>query len=613
MHGAFMKYLDVNLSSRAIGEYGIPEEWIALHLGGKGIAARILITELRGGEAPLSEGNILVFATGPFQGTGVTGGGRHVVMGLSPKTGSVSEAYVGGYFGDALAHSGYDGILLRGIADDPLYLALIDGKASLHPADALWGRGTGATEAKLLEQYPRSRVASIGPAGERQVQMACIISDHSRAAGRPGFGAVMGSKRLKAVVVRGDQTKPLRSPKRFQRERAAHAKTFKTEGFRRFGEYGTPGLILPLNVRGTLPTKNFQEGIFEQAKAISGEALHERLLVGRETCSGCPIRCKRVVSGSFGNERILPEFGGPEYETIAALGSLCMNENLDSIALANQLCNDYGIDTISAGVAIAFLMEASEKGLIEDPVDWGDAKAIIALLHQIGRREGFGERVALGLDALAGEIGADFQMTIKGQEVPMHEPRGKKGLGISYATSPRGATHMEGIHDTELGASQPTPELGVIQPYDRFTLSDKPAVIKLYEDLRSFTNSLILCCFTVSMVGEGYNLPGIRSLLESATGIALSPVDMLAVGERNYALMRLHAARAGYSTDSDSLPRRFATPLVRGASAGQVLEQLELKAAITDYYGQRGYDWSGPTDATLKRLGLRALVGVISR
>jgi len=611
MYGIFGRYLDVDLSVGAIREYEIPTRWQELHLGGRGIAARVLLKELSGKEDPLSPESILIFATGPFQGTELLGAGRHLVMGISPKTGSVCGSYTGGYLGHELGRSGYDGILLRGVAVEPVYLALIDGVAKIYPATDLWGKGTGKTETALKERHPGGRVASIGIAGEKLVQMACIIHDRSRAAGRPGLGAVMGSKRLKAILVQGNEEKPLYDRERFKKERAQYAKLVLDDEMKHFGKYGTAGGVTWLSEMGILPTRNFQEGVFDRAEAISGEHLHDTILVGREGCTGCPIRCKRVVRTSFAKREVLPEFGGPEYETIAAFGSLCLNDNLDAICLANQLCNDYGIDTISAGVAIAFLMEASEKGLIDEEIPWGDGEAIVSLIDQIAHREGIGDRIADGLEAFADELGSDFHMTIKGMEIPMHEPRGKQGLGISYATSPRGATHMEGMHDTMLTA--PTSELGIDHAYDRFTLADKPGVAKTYEDLRSFENSLILCVFTVRETGEHYTLPKIRSLLEAATGIGLSPVKMLEIGERNYALLRLHAARAGYTMDGDGLPVRFSQPLPSGASADHPIRAEAMRTAIEIYYQERGYDQLGPTDETLGRLDLEDCIGVIGR
>jgi len=445
-YGTYGRYADVDLSSGSLGEYEISSDWLTLHLGGKGVAARVLLEELSGTEDPLSPENILIFATGPLQGTGVVGAGRHLVMAISPKTGAVADSYVGGYFGHELGRSGFDGIIVRGAAAQPVVLTLVDGHLELLPAKALWGLGTAETEMLLKQRYPNSRVASIGIAGENLVQSSCIIHDRSRAAGRPGFGAVMGAKHLKAIVVRGNSRRPILDEKRFRRERTAYAKLFLDGSMEDFGKYGTSQFVSPLSEIGILPTRNFQSGTFEQAEMIDGKMLADTILAGRESCAGCPIRCKRIVRTSFMDRDVHPEFGGPEYETVAAFGSLCLNSDLQSIALANQLCNDYGLDTISAGVACAFLMEASEKGLMNERIAWGDAEAIITIIERIAHREGIGNDIADGLETYAASLGADFGMTIKGVEIPMHEPRGKQGLAISYATSPRGATHMEGMH-----------------------------------------------------------------------------------------------------------------------------------------------------------------------
>jgi len=614
MHGVHGKYLDVNLSDGTIADYAVPERWQERFVGGKGIAARILLEELGERVDPLGEGNLLVFATGPFQGTGLVGAGRHAVLAVSPKTGAVADSYAGGYFGHELGRSGYDGVLVRGVSERPVVLTLIDGEAALVPADDLWGTGTGATEETLRARYPRSRVASIGIAGERRVSQACIIHDRSRSAGRPGLGAVMGSKRLKAIVVRGSSDKPLHDPARFAEERAAYLKTFTdTDTFAAFGEYGTARGLTILSEMGILPTRNFQEGVFDDAEAIGGERMHDTILTDRDGCTGCPIRCKRAVGTTFDGRSVLPEFGGPEYETLAALGSLCMNADLDAIALANQLCNDHGLDTISAGVAIAFLMEASEKGLIEETIRWGDPAAVVHLVDQIARREGIGDRLADGLTAFAGEIGANFAMAVKGVEIPMHEPRGKQGLGLSYATTPRGANHMEGLHDTMIASGATCEELGLTKAHDRFTLRGKPRLVAAFENLASFDNSLVLCAFTLRRVGENYSYPQIRSLLEAATGLAIDPDEMLRIGERAYATMRLLSGRVGHRMEADGLPERFAQPLPRGASADHPISPDEMDRAIETYYDVRGYDRFGPTDETLGRLGIDDCRGRLAR
>jgi len=600
--------LDVDLSSGSLSDYPIPDHWLNLYLGGRGIGARILLEELAGTEDPLSEGNILVFATGPFQGTGLLGAGRHAVLSLSPKTGSIADSYVGGYFGHELARTGYHGIIVRGISPDPVVLAIVEGKPELLSADDTWGQGTGKTEEILKHRYARSHIASIGIAGENLVQSACIIHDRSRAAGRPGLGAVMGSKRLKAVVVRGHREKNLYDRDRFQRERIAYSRLFLDGSMEALSSHGTAGFVVPLSESGILPTRNFQQGTYEDAKLISGETMADTILVGRESCAGCPIRCKRQVRTTSMGRDVTPDFGGPEYETVAAFGSLCLNNDLSAIALANQLCNDYGIDTISAGVACAFLMEASEKGIIEEDIKWGDREAIIRVIEQIAHREGVGDNIADGLESFAEKIGARHAMTIKGVELPMHEPRGKQGLAISYATSYRGATHMEAMHDTSLDIDEPAPELGVRRIRDRFSLADKSDMVKLFEDLRSFENSLILCAFTSRRLGKYYKYPELRSLLEAASGISISASDMLKIGERNYTLLQLLRKCIGLKQEEDKLPERFHEPLPSGASAGHAVDQHELQETIKKYYTNRGYADGSPNTNTLRALGMEECI-----
>lgn len=613
MKGIYGQYLEVELSTGKVSERDIPERWFELYLGGRGIAARLLL-DLVPPEEDAMDGNVLIFATGPFQGTGLAGAGRHVVAGKSPKTGSISESYVGGFFGHELGRTGYDGIIIRGQAPWPVYLLFYEGRAELRPADDLWGKTTGEVDELLRERHPGAHVATIGLAGEKLVQMACIIHDVNHAAGRPGFGAVMGHQRLKAVVVKGHTTKVLADPGRFTKGRAAFARALASDpALATLGRYGTGRGLLPLSELGILPTRNFQEGIFDDAEAISGQRMAETILVGRDTCVGCPIRCKRVVKGEYQGREILPDYGGPEYETLAAFGSLCLCSDLTAIALASQLCNAYGLDTISCGVAIATLMEASERGLIDEEVPWGSGETILTWVERIAQREGLGDEIGKGLDTWAHSIGANFVMTIKGVEVPLHDPRGKQGFGLSYATSPRGATHMEGMHDTMLEGRAPTPELGVTEAVDRFSLAGKAPLAILYENLRSFTNSLVMCAFTTNMTGPGYNYPQIRQLLELATGLSVGPKEMLRIGERNLNLLRLYSGLVGYRNEDDRLPARFHEALPQGASAGRPIDRRAFRVELKEYYRLRGWDKFGPTDEHLHELGIEDLCGRLPR
>lgn len=604
----------MDLAKGKVRDYKIPEKWVRKHLGGRGLGARVLLKELRVGIDPLGSKNILVFATGPFQGTGIAGSGQYVVMAKSPKTRSVSGSYAGGFFGYELGTSGYDGIIIRNKADAPKYVSLMEGEAEVRDADNLWGLTTGETEEKLKKIHEDGRVASIGPAGERLVKFACIISDRSRAVGRPGFGAVMGSKKLKAVIVKGGLKKPVYDEGRLAELRSNFARDLKDNAsIRRFGKYGTSSGVLIYNNLGILPTKNFKRGVFDGAEKISGERMYHEILVGRKNCVGCPIRCKRVVKTEFNGERVDEKYGGPEYETIAAFGSLCFNDNLKSIALANQKCNEYGLDTISTGNIIAFAIEATERGLIESELEWGNPTKIINAIKQIAAREEIGGFLAKGINHVSKKIGADFAVQVKGQEVPLQEPRGKTGLALSYATNPRGANHQELLHDSDITNSPP--ELGIDEPIDRFDWKIKPKFCIVYENLTSFTNSLILCAFTswCTLAHGAYPYPVIREILNAITGLNIGSNEMLLIGDRNYCLLKILAAREGFSRKDDDLPSRLKVPLSEGASANKPISEEVLQEMIDKYYKIRGFDRYGPTNEKLEEIGLEELKGIIQR
>ncbi|MFB6290288.1 MAG: aldehyde ferredoxin oxidoreductase family protein, partial [Candidatus Bipolaricaulia bacterium] len=605
MEGYFGRYLDISLTEEKTDEFSIPEAWYEKFLGGRGIGARILFEEMDSGVDPLGSENVMVFATGPLQGLNIAGAGRHVVMAKSPKTNSVNGSYVGGFLGQELGKSGYDGIIIRGAASTPKYLVIKDGEVDLKGADDLWGLETAEFEDQVQKREGDVRVASIGQAGENLINYSCIIFDRNRAAGRPGFGAVMGSKKLKGIAVEGSRKKEVADPEGLKSIKAEFSRALAEHKADSLGKYGTARGVESLNESGILPTKNFQKGEFDGAEEISGETMAETILKKRDTCSACPVRCKRVVETEFNGEEVRPEYGGPEYETIAALGSLCLNSDLDSIALANQKCNQYGLDTISTGDTIAFAMEASEKGLVDWDINWGDPETVVELVDTIANREGVGKELAKGISALKEELGAEFAVEVKGQEVPMHEPRGKKGLGISYATTPRGANHMEGVHDTVLEEKPLAPELGVTEPMDRFSYNGKPRAVKVFEDLRSFNNSLVMCAFTTDMVGENYSFDVVRGMVKAVTGRELSPQVMLDLGERNYLLLRILASREGYTSEDDRLPGRLKTPLSSGATEGEGIPEDKFNEMLAEYYELRGYGEEGmPTREKLEELDI---------
>ncbi len=603
----FGRYLDVDLSARTIQDYRIPEDWTRMYMGGRGIGARILLSELPRGADPLGPDNVLVFGTGPLAGTGFPGASRNVVMAKSPKTGSVSGSYVGGYFPHALGNSAYDGILFREQSEVPCYLTLVDGKAELHEASELWGLGVGETVDRLVALHGReAKVSCIGPAGERLVRCAAVINDRNRAAGRPGFGAVMGSKLLKAVVVVGNVPKPIRDAEKLREiTKRLVVSLSENPGTKRMHELGTCTGILGNNERGILPTRNFKEGWFDSAEKISAEVLRETILTEPDTCTGCPIRCKRVVETEFRGEKVTPGFGGPEYETVAAFGPLCLVDNLDAIALANQKCNDYGLDTISVGNLIAMVMEACEVGILDEGLSWGDASGLVDMVDKIGNREGIGDVLADGIEHASAKYGIDFAVHVKGQEVPLHEPRGKKAIGLQYAVSPRGAEHMEAMHDTELEADCPLPSYGVSESMDRLSWDGKPAVTVTYENIRSFLNSAITCVFPIRDAGYEISLPMLREAIQAVVGLEIDKQGLVDIGARNWNLLKIHVAREGATRADDDLPSRLKQAISKGSCDGQAIPDDVLQQQIDEYYTLRGWDDKGPTKETLRRLAMQ--------
>ncbi|MBE0477543.1 aldehyde ferredoxin oxidoreductase family protein [Candidatus Aerophobetes bacterium] len=605
MLGVFGKYADVDLSTGKISNYEIPEDWHTKHMGGRGIAARILIKELVPKIDPLSEHNILVFAAGPFQGLNMAGGGRFLVMGKSPKTWTINDSFCGGRFGHILGRSGFDGLIVRGKAEEPVYILIDDGKVFIHSAKDLWGLNPKEVEEYLGKRQGELSVACIGKAGENMVMAACIMVDHTRAVGRPGYGAVMGSKNLKAIAVRGTQNKQIADEEKLKSLRPSFAKGILQGVWeKRLAEYGTAEGVENLHQLGILPTKNFATGMFIDFEQITGERLVKSgLLVDRDTCPGCPVRCKRVVKGSFNGEKFEPTWGGPEYETIGAVGSFCLNGDLAAICLLNQKCNQYGLDTISTGVLIAYLMEATEKGLLrgEDAIRWGDARTMVKLVDRIAHRQGIGEWVARGAEYLASRVGdSSFMMAIKGQEIPMHEPRGKLSLAVYYAMTPRGGQHMEGTHDP----NPPNPELRLGEN-ERLSWNDKARITGTYLNLRSFANSLVLCAFTASLAGDSYQFPAVREMVKAVTGLTIDVEEMLRIGERNYGLLRFFAEKEGYSRRDDDLPKRFKQRL---PESGFYIDDAILQKTIDEYYRIFGYGIYGPTNERLRELGLEDLI-----
>ncbi len=607
------KILYVDLTERTTKVEEPTEDHYRMYLGGWGFIADELLRRTPAGIDPFAPENPLVFATGVASGTSIPGSGRHAVGAKSPLTGGFGEADVGGYWAAELKRAGFDAVVITGASDVPVYLWIKDGEVEIRDAEQLWGKETAEVQAAIRAEHDddKVRVIQCGIAGENLVRFACVISDVNRAAGRTGLGAVMGSKKLRALAVRGTGTVEVAD--------AAGAKKIVDyvvglrERFANFHEHGTGGGIVGMDEVGRLPTKNFQDGKFEGAAKIAGTTMTETYLVDRETCHACPIACKRVAKVD-GEYTVDPIYGGPEYESLASLGSICCVDNLAAVIYANQLCNAYGLDTISTGVTIGWAMECFERGLL--PADetggleprFGDHKVMTQLVEQIARREGLGELLAEGSLRAARKIGNDterFAVHAKGQEFPMHDPRWQFGLGIGYATSPTGADHMHNFHDSgvasEAGAARVKPYGFYIEPMERTTLpATKSALAATSIRVQVMRNCVGVCMFLP------YQLSHFREIVSAVTGWDVTDLELSRVGERALAMARLYNAREGLTPSDDVQNPRFAEPLMLAGEEGPAITERQMQEAVDLYYEIQGWDKAtgAPTRAKLVELGL---------
>jgi len=622
MLGYADKILRVNLSKEKILEDKLEEDVARKFIGGRCLGAKILFDEVKPETNPLGAENKLIIATGVLTGIPFAGNSRYVIMAKSPLTGIWGEANASGFFGPELKRTGYEIVIVEGKAKTPVYLWVHNGNAEIEDARHLWGKTTGEAQKIIREEIKDKmvRVASIGLGGENLVKYACVISDLNRAAGRTGMGAVMGSKNLKAIAVRGTEKIEFAHEKRLMELiRMANKEVWEGVYGDLLHKYGTAGDLDDLDATGRLPTKNFRKSTFKGFDKITGETMAETILVKRGACYACPVACIRIVEAKE-PYTVDPAYGGPEYETAAALGSLCMNDNLVALAKANELCNKYGVDTISTGVVIAFAMECYEKGLVtkKDTQDidltWGNYNAIIQLIEKIVKREGFGDILAEGVKEAAKKIGKGaekFAIHIKGQEVPMHEPRGKKGLGLSYATSNRGACHLQAEHDDIFEDERwLCPEIGLnktITPRDRLYFGkEKAKLVKIVGDLWALYDSLIVCKFTTYPEG-GIGVKRLSDIVAAATGWDITVNELMVVGERAFNLCRAFNIREGITRKDDILPTRLMEPLQEGPYKGEIISSDMLNKALDHYYEFRGWEKTTgiPTRRKLEELDLK--------
>ncbi|MEE9203235.1 MAG: aldehyde ferredoxin oxidoreductase family protein [Dehalococcoidia bacterium] len=622
-HGYTGRVLRVDLSSGKLATEEPPEDFYRRYFGGEGFVGYYLLKELPPGVEPLSPQNKLIFAAGPLTGVPVGGCGRHSVGGKSPLTGGFGEAEAGGYWGAELKMAGFDAILVEGRAETPVYLFIHDGQAEIRDARPLWGLKTLECQDAIREELgdPGVRVAQIGPAGENLVRFACVVNDLDAFAGRTGLGAVMGSKNLKAVACRGRQRLSLADPQAV----AALARWVRDNtpvNNKAMRDLGTASVVRGLNRRGGLPTRNFQDGSFDGAERISGEAMRDTILVGRRSCYACPVQCKREVKVDEPYP-VDPRYGGPEYETIASLGSNCGIDDLKLIAKGNELVAAYGLDSISCGASIAFAMECFERGLItlEDTegldLRFGNGAAMLEMVERIARRQGLGGLLAEGVARAANQIGGEaveLALHIKGQEIPMHEPRWKQGMGVGYAISPTGADHCHNLHDPNYTGMSPIMEdlkaLGVLEPLPVDDLSPaKVRMLAYHSQWIHFMNSAV-CCYFVMLYGlVGFNR--VAEIVSAVTGWNTTVFELMKVGERAANLARAFNLREGLTAQDDTMPGRFFSPQASGPLQGVAPDPEAFHRARDTYYDIMGWPQGRPSPGKLAELGIDWVVPVL--
>jgi len=627
MFGFAGKILHVDLTTGSLDIEEPPEERYRTYLGGSALGLYYLLKNTPAGADPYGPENTLAFMLSGTTGAPVAGQSRCTVVAKSPLTGAVGDSQAGGFWPAELKFAGFDGIVVRGISPKPVYLWIKEGKPELRDASHLWGKTTNEVDQILEEELDDTRieVLQVGPAGEKKVRFAAIISMANRAHGRTGMGAVMGSKMLKAIVVRGGKKKlPMADPDAL---RAIVKRSIPLvrddEDVWELAKYGTMGITESQSAVGGLPTRNYLSGSFgfDKAKKIGadvyfdeilrGAATGDQLKQGRDTCYSCAVRCKRVVEAEWQEKALNPESGGPEYETVAMFGSDCGIDDPYAIAYASQLCNEYGVDTISAGATMAFAIECFEKGLITAndtggiELAWGDADAMIAMLEATLKREGFGDILAEGSAAAAVSIGngaEDFVVTSKNQELPAHMPRVKPTLGVIYAVNPFGADHQSSEHDgmytpetieespdkyqkrmADIGLTDPQPEDALNEEKIRYALVTQYAY--------SAMDTADVCQFVYGPGWEMLGMADLADVINAVTGMEITVDDLLTYGQRRLNLLRAFNAREGITRERDTLPKRlYDDPIEDGPSRGRTLDRDTITEALNTYYRLAGWD-----------------------
>ena len=616
------KILHVNLTT---GQWEVEEPGEAFYrkyMGGSALGMHYALKLMPAGADPLGPDNVLVLSLGVTTGAAVSGQSRVTATAKSPLSGAIGDAQGGGFWPAEAKAAGYDAYIITGKAEKPVYLWVQDGEVELRDASHLWGKVTGEAEAALKEELGDAKieVLQVGPAGEQAVRFAAIISMSNRANGRSGMGAVMGSKNLKAIVVRGHKKPEIADRKALTALARWGAENFEDSDVYSMGIHGTADVLALQNEAGGLPTNNWQSGAFDGYEALSGEVMTDTILKERDTCYACVVRCKRVVETEWQGKKVEPHYGGPEYETLATFGSYCGINDLDAVSYANQLCNMYGMDTISCGATIAFAMDCFEKGLItgEDTggVDlrFGNAAAMVEVVEQIAKREGIGDLLAEGSARAAKRIGRgaeDLVVAVKGHDLPAHMPEVKRSLGLIYAVNPFGADHQSSEHDPSYEGDYEYYQdrmamLGLLEPQAEGSLEAAKIRYAQYTQFwYSLADSINVCQFVWGPAWQLYDPNQLVTMTQAVTGWDVSMWELMKVGERRLNMMRAFNVREGWSRADDVLPPKLSQPREGGASDGLSFAPADLEKAKDTYYGMCGWDEQGiPTRAKLEELSL---------
>jgi aldehyde:ferredoxin oxidoreductase len=608
------RILHVNLNDGSLEIEQPGEEFFKTYLGGRALVAHYLLKLVPPGADPLGPDNVLVFAPGIVTAAPFSGQGRNGIGAKSPLSGGFGNAEVGGFWGAECKRAGFDAIVVKGVSERPVYLYLNEGQAELRDASHIWGKEILETEEALREDLGKGiRTAAIGPAGENLVRFANIVNDVSHFAGRTGLGAVMGSKKLKAIAARGKGAIPTADPKGVKA--LATWQTSNLALTQSFTDYGSAGGLRGLHLSGGLPTFNFQEGMFEGNEKISGQTMKAEITVKNDTCFACAVRCKRVVAVDTPEIHVDPRYGGPEYESLSAFGNNCGIDNLHALAKASERCAALGMDSISCGMAISYAMELTEKEILTpdmtggEAIRFGDHHKMLQLIEDIAHRRGFGDTLADGQVRAADKIGGDakeYVLAVKGQELPMHEPRIKHALGLGYAISPTGADHMHNMHDTAfVNEGAPLNRIrdfnADLQPQPAHGLTDEKLKLLFYQsNFRHFEDSVGMCHFLP------YGPKQMADVVQAITGWETTVEDVQRWGERGATLARVFNTREGFTAADDTLPKRFFERFRNDNSAtGQPLDEAEFSEGLRKYYALMGWSPEGiPTDQKLDELGV---------